>query len=179
MKKSQPSGEPQKIVVQFGERSVKGFLESPGWMPQAFASGAARNGALENLRIRHLDSGKVEEIPIGNVKAVFYVRSFEGDPGHANLNFYSRAPIADGIWMRVEFRDGEVMEGLVLNSLQYLVEPGFFILPTSPDSNNELVYVLKSWLADHRVLGLRPVRQLSRLHPVSAAGSSEGMSLPG
>jgi hypothetical protein len=35
------------------------------------------------------------------------------------------------------------------------VDPGFFLLPTDPDSNNKLVYVLKSWLVDHRVLGMR------------------------
>jgi hypothetical protein len=28
-------------------------------------------------------------------------------------------------------------------------------MPTDPCSNNKLVYVLKSWLVDHRVLGMR------------------------
>jgi hypothetical protein len=28
-------------------------------------------------------------------------------------------------------------------------------MPTDPGSNNKLVYVLKSWIADHRVLGVR------------------------
>jgi hypothetical protein len=65
------------------------------------------------------------------------------------------APVTQGIWMRLQFRDGEVMEGIVCNSLRYLSEPGFFLLPTDPDSNNKLVYVMKSWLVDHRVLGMR------------------------
>jgi hypothetical protein len=47
------------------------------------------------------------------------------------------------------------MEGIVYNSICYLVDSGFFLLPTDPDSNNRLVYVRKSWLTDHRVLGLR------------------------
>jgi hypothetical protein len=57
--------------------------------------------------------------------------------------------------MRFQFLDGEVMEGIVYNSIRYLVDPGFFVLPTDPGSNNTLVYVVKSWLVDHRVLGLR------------------------
>jgi hypothetical protein len=57
--------------------------------------------------------------------------------------------------MKFQFLDGEVMEGIVYNSLRYLVDPGFFLLPTDPDSNNTLVYVVKNWLVDHRVLGLR------------------------
>jgi hypothetical protein len=57
--------------------------------------------------------------------------------------------------MRLQFLDGEVMEGIVYNSIRYLIDPGFFLLPTDPDSNNRLVYVRKNWLADHRVLGMR------------------------
>jgi hypothetical protein len=59
--------------------------------------------------------------------------------------------------MRLQFRDGEVMEGIVHNSLRYLVDPGFFLMPTDPESNNKLVYVVKSWLADLRVLGMRKI----------------------
>jgi hypothetical protein len=81
--------------------------------------------------------------------------SFEGDSDHKELNFHSRAPIVHGIWVRLQFRDGEVMEGIIYNSIRYLVDPGFFLLPTDPDSNNRLVYVRKSWLADYRVLGMR------------------------
>jgi hypothetical protein len=47
------------------------------------------------------------------------------------------------------------MEGIVYNSIRYLIDPGFFLLPTDPGSNNKLVYVLKSWLVDHRILGMR------------------------
>jgi hypothetical protein len=57
--------------------------------------------------------------------------------------------------MRVQFLDGEVIEGIVHNSIRYLVDPGFFLVPTHPGSNNKLIYVSKSQLADHRVLGTR------------------------
>jgi hypothetical protein len=57
--------------------------------------------------------------------------------------------------MRLQFVDGEVMEGIVYNSIRYLIDPGFFLLPTDPDSNNKVVYVRKDRLVDLRVLGMR------------------------
>jgi len=67
--------------------------------------------------------------------------------------------------MRVQFLDGEVMEGIVHNSLRYLVDPGFFLLPTDPFGNNKLVYVMKNQLADHRVLGTRNLQAMDIASP--------------
>jgi len=145
----------EKIVIQFGTRTVKGYLDSPVCNTIEELLRVASHSSLESFRIRHLESDAVEEIPTADVKAVFYVHSFDGDPKHNHLNFYSRAPIVHGIWVRLQFRDGEILEGIVYNSIRYLVDPGFFLLPTDPDSNNKLVYVMKSWLVDHRILGIR------------------------
>jgi hypothetical protein len=76
------------------------------------------------------------------------------------MSFYGNSPIVHGIWMRVQFFDGEVIEGIVHNSIRYLVDPGFFLVPTHPGSNNKLIYVAKSRLADHRVLGTRNFRSV-------------------
>jgi hypothetical protein len=149
------ASEPEKVVIQFGNRTIKGFLESPTWNTIEELLGNAPQSAPESFRVRRLDTNAVEEIFLKDVKAVFYVNSFEGDAIRNHLNFHTRAPIVHGIWMRFQFRDGEVMEGIVYNSIRYLVDPGFFVLPTDPGSNNKLVYVMKSWLVDHRVLGLR------------------------
>jgi hypothetical protein len=145
----------EKVVIQFGARTIKGYLESPAWNTIEELLSNAPQSSLETFRIRRLDTEIVEEISIKDVKAVFYVNSFDGDSVRNSLNFHTRAPIVHGIWMRFQFRDGEVMEGIVYNSIRYLVDPGFFVLPTDPGSNNKLVYVVKSWLVDHRVLGLR------------------------
>jgi hypothetical protein len=145
----------EKVVIQFGTGTLKGYLESPASDTIEGLLGDAPQGSPETLRVRRLDSEVVEEVSFKDVKAVFYVNSFNGDSDHRDLNFHTRAPIVHGIWMRVQFLDGEVMEGIVYNSIRYLIDPGFFLLPTDPGSNNKLVYVLKSWLVDHRVLGMR------------------------
>jgi hypothetical protein len=149
------SSRSEKVVIQFGSRTIKGYLDSPAWSTVEEMLSHAPHSSPESFRVRTLESGTVEEVKTEEIKALFYVNSFEGDSKHEILNFHSRAPIVHGIWMRLQFRDGEVMEGIVYNSIRYLVDPGFFLLPTDPDSNNRLVYVRKNWLADHRVLGIR------------------------
>jgi hypothetical protein len=145
----------EKVVLQFGSKTIKGYLDSPAWGTIEELLSNAPVSSPETFRIRLLDSGVVEDVCVRDVKAIYYVNSFDGDSNHVQLNFHTRAPIAHGIWMRFQFLDGEVMEGIVYNSIRYLVDPGFFVLPTDPGSNNKLVYVLKSWLVDHRVLGMR------------------------
>ena len=145
----------EKVVIQFGTRTFKGYLESPVWNTIEELLGNAPQSSPDTFRVRSLETGIVEEISVKDVKAVFYVESFDGNSDHSHLNFHTRAPIVHGIWMRCQFLDGEVMEGIVYNSIRYLADPGFFLLPTDPDSNNKLVYVMKNWLVDHRVLGMR------------------------
>jgi hypothetical protein len=145
----------EKVVIQLADRRIKGYLESPSWNTIEELLSHAPPSSPETFRIRRLDTDAFEEIPAKDIKAVFYVNCFDGDPEHKTLNFHTRAPIVHGIWMRLQFRDGEIMEGIVHNSTRYLVDPGFFLVPTDPGSNNKLVYVVKNLLVDHRVLGLR------------------------
>jgi hypothetical protein len=145
----------EKVVIQFGSRIIKGYLDSPAMTTVEELLSHAPHSSPETFQVRHHQSNIVEEISAGDIKAVFYVNSFSGDADHQSLNFHTRTPIVHGIWMRLQFLDGEIMEGIVYNSIRYLVDPGFFLLPTDPESNNKLVYVRKNWLADHRVLGLR------------------------
>ena len=145
----------EKVVIQFGTRTVKGYLESPTWNTIEELLSGAPLSTPETLHVRLFDSNTVEEISIKDVKAIFYVHNFDGDANHKEMSFYGKSPIVHGIWMRVQFLDGEVIEGIVHNSMRYLVDPGFFLVPTHPGSNNKLIYVSKSQLADHRVLGTR------------------------
>ena len=145
----------EKVVIQFGTRTVKGYLESPAWNTIEELLSGAPLSTPETLHVRVFDSNIIEEISIKDVKAIFYVHNFDGDANHREMSFYGKSPIVHGIWMRVQFLDGEVIEGIVHNSIRYLVDPGFYLVPTHPGSNNKLIYISKSQLADHRVLGTR------------------------
>jgi hypothetical protein len=145
----------EKVVIQFGDELIKGYLESQTWNTIEELLRNAPDSPPKIFRVRRLGSDVVEDIPTENAKAIFYVNNFDGDFEHKPLQFHTRAPIVHGIWVRLEFFDGEVMEGIVHNSIRYLVDPGFFLQPTDPGSNNRLVYVMKSGLKDYRVLGMR------------------------
>lgn len=145
----------EKIVIRLKSEVIKGYVETPAVenIEGLLTDPARGNPAV--LRVRRVDSNNVEDIAIGDAKAIFYVNSFEGDAGRRDLHFHGRARIIHSVWIRLEFLDGEIMEGLVDNTGRHLIDSGFFLRPTDPDSNNRLVYVLKSCVRDCRVLGLR------------------------
>ena len=106
-----------------------------------------------HLKFQSLD-GTSLDLQWTDVKAVFFVTDFQGNPEREPVLFYSRGPEVGDIWAEVTFQDGEIMEGYVSNSLHHLTANGFFLRPTDPGGNNLLVYVNKSSLKEYRVLGV-------------------------
>jgi hypothetical protein len=146
--------EPEPVVVRCDAGVIKGYLEVPQWNSADEAVQIAPEHACDVFRIRHLESNVVEEIPANEIKAVFFVSDLNGEPDRNSLRFHALEPILPGIWVQVQFRDGEIIEGIIENSIRFLNEPGFFLRPTDPGTNNKLIYVMKNWLAEHHVLGL-------------------------
>jgi hypothetical protein len=105
----------------------------------------------------------VQDVPTKDAKAVFFVKTFDGDLRHRALHFHEHAPIVPGLWVRVYFYDGEMIEGIISNTRDFVLEKGFFLRPTDPNGNNKLVYVLKGGLKDFHVLGMRYPSKVSTL----------------
>jgi hypothetical protein len=110
---------------------------------------------IDLLRLRPVESTEVEEVPTKDAKAVFFVKTFDGDLRHRALHFHEHSPIVPGLWVRIYFYDGEMIEGIISNTRDFVLEAGFFLIPTDPNGNNRLVYVLKGGLKDFHVLGMR------------------------
>jgi hypothetical protein len=85
----------------------------------------------------HPTAGAAALVPLSQLKALFFVREFAGNPGHVEENqFVARPP---GRKIEVTFRDGEVLVGSTLN---YRPDgQGFFVQPADPRSNNLRVFV--------------------------------------
>src|ERR1039458_5047257 len=62
----------ERVVVQFGNRTIKGYLESPAWNTIEELLGAAPRTSPERFRIRGHETGAIEDISTADVKAVFY-----------------------------------------------------------------------------------------------------------
>jgi hypothetical protein len=144
-----------RIVIRYENHAVRGLAEPSelGSIDQLLRNDPVY--PLDSIRLKLLDSGTVEEVSTKDAKAVFFVKTFDGDLRHRALHFHEHAPIVAGLWVRVYFYDGEMIEGIISNTKDFVLETGFFLRPTDPNGNNRLVYVLKSGLKDFHVLGMR------------------------
>jgi hypothetical protein len=107
------------------------------------------------IGVQPLGASKRISVPLDSLKALFFVKSFDGNKEHPEVKFFDKGPPIRGLWVRVKFYDDESLEGVIANSLRYLVEPGFLMKPPDPHSNNEILYVIKASLTDFRILGVR------------------------
>jgi hypothetical protein len=137
------------LVIQFGDRTIKGYSDRSQW-PVDEDLGSL----VATPPIRPLGSNTTEQIPLEGVKAIFFVKSFEGK-WHDDLRFHDHLPPPECLWVRATFHDGEIMEGLVANNCGHVAHAGFYMFPIDPEGNNWLMYVLKNKLKDFQILGLR------------------------
>ncbi len=96
--------------------------------------------------------GKEQTFSLNKLKAVFFVKDFQGNPEYDEIKFLNKQSVSSMIWVRVEFFDGEVLEGKILNNMELISSPGFFLSPSDQDTNNKRVYVVKSALKNFTVM---------------------------
>jgi hypothetical protein len=95
-------------------------------------------------------SGEPIEVSIDDLKAIFMVGDFGGDPQYKERKKYVQGEKPSGKKVEVTFIDGEVLVGSTLG-----YDPkrqGFFIFPADPKSNNIRVYVVSSFVEKVRYL---------------------------
>ncbi len=97
--------------------------------------------------------GAVLLIPYGDVKALYFVRDFESHPPAEDAVFHTR-PKMNGVWIRLRFRDGDLMEGVLPNNLLQLEPQGYTFVPPNPTSNNQKVFVPREALSELQVVGV-------------------------
>ncbi len=109
----------------------------------------------KQLNVEPVNNTKAVRLPLDSLKAIFFVRSFDGNASYAETKFFNPEPEIEGLWVHITFEDGETTEGIVHNSLSLLNDAGFLMRPPDPNSNNHAVYVLKSAITRFRVVGVR------------------------
>lgn len=81
-----------------------------------------------------------------SMKAVFFVKDFEGNPAHQEKKDFSSTRVAGGRRIRVVFKDGEVLIGTTLGYQRG--RPGFFLESVDDESNTLRCYVVASATSD-------------------------------
>jgi hypothetical protein len=131
-----------KIVIRFADgRIEKGYS-------QDFFPNKPMFHLFKKLPPR--GSANNKEIRVSGLKAIFFVKTFAGNPDYKERKRFVEGDIAQGRKAEVVFLDGEILQGSVLgydpNS------PGFFLFPSDPKSNNQRVFVINSAVKNFRYL---------------------------
>lgn len=143
-----------KVVAHLADGSlIKGFLR--GALPIDPLSPSLTAKSLPTDISLELLTGGTQLVDLKNAKALFFVKTLEGRDDYTEIKFFERNPQIEGLWIKIQFKDGEITEGIVHNSPPFVMDAGFFLRPPDPHSNNRVVYVVKSFVSDFRVLGIR------------------------
>jgi len=129
-----------KVVVRYSNgKVIKGFTEDFFPNKERFHFIPADN-----------PSGGAIEVSMNDLKAIFMVRDFIGDPLYKERKKYIEGEKPSGRKVEVTFIDGEVLVGSTLG-----YDPkrqGFFIFPADFKSNNIRAYVVSSAVGKVRYL---------------------------
>ena len=98
-------------------------------------------------------SGNVVAIDLKDIKAVYFVREFSDSEALSRKTFTSR-PRTEGLWIRLKFKDNEVLEGMMPNDLGLTTAEGFLINPPDLRSNIQRIFVPRSALESLTVLAV-------------------------
>jgi hypothetical protein len=80
------------------------------------------------------------EICISDLKAIFFVRDFGGNPDYNDRKEFDPGKPVVGRKIKVIFKDGELMVGTTQGYQPN--RPGFFVVPADEKSNNERCFVV-------------------------------------
>ncbi len=139
-----------------------------------FFNGETLHGYFNPLRLPNdpLDvlttTGEHREIAVKEIRAVYFVRDFTEDYEPERKAFLSR-PKLDGLWVRLKFRDGDTLEGVVTNDLLALLDSGIQITPPDLSGATVRIFVPRSALSEVTVLGVVGVARRKPQVPASPA----------
>jgi len=129
------------LIRRFDREPLAGFVN-----PQVYL----RPGGVELLS----QDGAVTVVPYQEVKTVCFVRDFDAAEQEQERKVFQTRPKTDGLWVRVIFRDEEIMEGILANNLLQLEPHGFTVVPPDPYSNNQRIFLPRAALKELQVLGV-------------------------
>ncbi len=142
------------IIERFDREPLKGFVNPQTWL------------LPDGVELLTFD-GSVVVAPYREVKAVCFVQDLDGPTASRERRIFTTRPKTEGLWIRMLFRDGDYMDGLLANQLLATDPYGFNIVPPDPSANNQRVYVPRAALSDLKVLGVigSPLRRRKRVPP--------------
>jgi hypothetical protein len=90
------------------------------------------------------------EIAIKDLKALFFVKDFEGNPSHERKQDFDEGRVYQGRKAVITFIDGEKLAGTVLSYDEE--RPGFFIVPVDEQGNNTRAFIVSAAVKELKFL---------------------------
>ncbi len=140
----------------------------PGYLP---LSAFVRSRAIDLLDL----TGRVIPLLLSDIKHICYVREFNlndtVNPERLTRRAFLSKPRTEGLWLRMTFRSGDVLEGLapidITLSDDLIHDAGFQLTPPDARSNTQRIYVPRTALTELQLLAV--ITTPSRRKPLPGA----------
>jgi hypothetical protein len=144
----------------------------PGYLPlSAFVRHSGPQPALDLLDL----GGRVISLLINDIKYISYVRDFNltdtANPERLTRRTFLARPRTEGLWLRMTFRSGDLLEGLAPTDIglldDILNDTGLHLTPPDTRSNTQRLYVPRTSLTELQLIAV--ITTPSRRKPLPAA----------
>ena len=164
------TGRKKVIVRRFSTGLLSGYLPTSAFVQQRLGS------PIVDL----LDpAGRVQPVALSEIQTISFVRDFNpGDTVHPERllrrTFLAR-PRAEGLWLRISLREGELLEGLApldLSLADHFTEDlGVQLIPPDIRGNTQRIYVPRLAMTALQVVAV--ITTPSRKRPVSTTATTD------
>jgi hypothetical protein len=150
------------IVRRFSGETLPGYLPLTGFV---------RNRAIDILDL----TGHVVPLLLNDIKHVSYVRDFNlqdsTNPERLSRRTFLSKPRTEGLWLRMTFRSGDLLEGLAPIDItltdDLIADAGLQLTPPDTRSNTQRIYVPRTSITELQLLAV--ITTPSRRKPLPAA----------
>ena len=127
----------------------------PGYLPLA---SFVRNQTIDLLDL----SGRVISLPLNDIKHICYVREFNlndtSNPERLVRRTFLAKPRSEGLWLRMTFRSGDLLEGLAPIDItladDLINDTGLHLTPPDARSNTQRIFVPRTSLTELQLIAV-------------------------
>lgn len=128
------------MVYRFEREPLAGFVDS------------ANPFQLEGIQLLNRE-GVIQNLPLLQIKSLCFVREWLDGLAWSRSQYTVR-PRQQGLWVRVQFRDGDILEATMPNSIAALNPVALSIFPPDAASGVQRVLIPRVALESFEVLGV-------------------------
>ncbi|WP_155121401.1 DUF6982 domain-containing protein [Bryobacter aggregatus] len=128
------------MVYRFDREAVPGFVDS--------------NSPFQGSEVQLLNrDGSVQSFPMKQIKSLCFVRDWIDGPPWTRSQYAVR-PRQQGLWIRLQFRDGDWLEAIMQNNVSVLDPNALLITPPDPSAGVQRVLIPRMAIEGFEVLGV-------------------------